>query len=317
MKKVIDKLKMGGSYILLPHVNMDGDALGSCLALYEIITALGGSARIVAEEKVSFTLSFLAEKIEIYSEDENYKCDCAVAVDCGDLKRLGKRSVIFENAAHTVCIDHHMTNEGGFADAAVVEPDAAATGEIVYDIAKEAGINIEGKAADYIYTAIVSDTGGFRYSNTTEKTLNIAASLVSGGVDSAKICTLLFDNKKLSQARLEAAVINSASFLAGGAFAIVCVSEKMLEECGAEYEDADALSAILRGISGVLVAAVIKEKEGSLKLSMRSKNVDISGVCTSLGGGGHRFAAGASSTGAMEDFCDKVIELTMPLLEKD
>lgn len=278
---------------MLPHVNADGDAIGSCLALREIIISLGGRATVLLEENLHDTLEFLNGETEVYSGDSGKIYDFAAAVDCGDLNRLGERAEIFTGAASTICIDHHATNPGNFAEFEYIDGNAAATAEIIFDIAKKAKVKMNMALAGYIYTAIVTDTGGFRYSNTTAKTMNIAAELLSFGVDGADICTKVFENKKYAQFKIEAKAINTAEFYHNKTVAMVLITEDMLKEAEADYGDADAVSGILRGIEGVLVAVVIKEKDGKSKISMRSKNVDISELCREMGGGGHKYAAGA------------------------
>ena len=314
MKKVIEVFKNGGSYVLLPHINCDGDAVGSCLALREIVMFFGGEAIIVVEESVPHNLSFLGgEFVQLSDISSNKVFDCAVAVDCGDLGRLGTRSEMFKCAKTTICIDHHGTNKGNFAEYEYIDGKAAATAEIIFEIAEIANVPIKGDIAKYLYTGIVTDTGGFRYSNTTEKTMLVATKLKGAGVDSAAICDELFENKRMAQIKIEAAAINGASFYYGGSVIISIITEKMLKDAGAQYSDADAVSSILRSIEGVFVAAVIKEQDGKVKISMRSKNgIDVSGICSELGGGGHKSASGAE----LYESTEKSKEIVLSLIAK-
>lgn len=297
MQSLLDSIKKAESVILLPHDNIDGDAFCSCQALKMMLEDMGKSCRVVAEVSCIKRLEFLELLCEEYKEGENYDADLVIAVDCADNKRFGERGTIFESATSTAVLDHHKSNRG-FGQVNVIVPEAAAACQVVFDLYKAAGIEISPKAAECIFCGIVTDTGGFRYSNTNAKTLETAAQLLKIGVDSEKINLNIFESKSFAQLAIEAAAIENTRFFHGGKTAICFISRQMQENIGASDDDMSNISSILRCIEGVEVSAVIKEKDEALRASLRSKEVaDVSEICATFGGGGHARAAGATLEG--------------------
>ncbi len=306
MKALIDALKNAKQVAILPHVSADGDAIGSAMGLAIFLEGLGISSHIYTEEKVKGELSFLGGQFSVLPEA--FSPDTAVAIDCGDALRLGTRAPIFETAKTQIVIDHHGSNDG-FGHVCFVESDAAATAEIVTRLFLEAGVPLT-KAATPLYTGIVTDTGGFRFSNTTGKTHTLAAALLEAGADSARVCREIFDTVPLARLRLEAKIIETMSIVNGGRTAIATLPASLLEEIGAKDEDAGNLSGILRTVEGVEAGVLLREKEdGSIKLSMRTNTfLDAAAFCKALGGGGHARAAGATLSGSLEAWKEKIIE---------
>ncbi len=299
--KILNLINKSETIAILPHISIDGDTLGSSFALCEYIKSLGKKVKIYVEEPLPKNLSFLNADTTYSFEGEGESL--AIAVDCGDTGRIGKRIAVFENAENTICIDHHKTNKG-YAQLNLVR-DCAATGEIIFDLlGKE---NITKYMADCLLTAIVTDTGAFRYSNTTEQTHIIAAELLKLGADSEKVCEECYENRRLSAVQLEAWCVSNMKLCHGGKTAIVKVTQKTLDLFGAEDEDCAELSSLLRTIEGIEVAAVLRERKDKIKVSLRSRSVDSAKVCSEIGGGGHSKAAGATMQGDI-DKCAQILE---------
>lgn len=301
INKISKMLFESKNILILPHVSADGDAIGSCLALYNGLIKLGKNPLICTEEKVPLTFTYLqgAENIVVFNEySENLKnenFDCAISLDSGDFERLGKRGDLFSNILNTANIDHHRTNTF-FAKFNYVDIKSASTGEIVFELINNMGIELDKAISESIYNAIISDTGGFRFSNTTSKTHEIAAKLLSLGVDNAEISRKLFDTTSFEKIKLISLAAGKIELYSDGKIAIIELTNEMLKESGASQEDSDGIVNIVRNLMGVEVGVLIKDKaEGEVKVSMRSNYyVDVSEIACELGGGGHMRAAGYS-----------------------
>ncbi len=307
MKALLQALRHAENVAILPHVSADGDAIASSLAIGKLLEKSGVPYTIYIEEPVLETLSFLGGHF-VVNPAEMPTVHTALAVDCGDVYRLGARAPIFESAGVRAVIDHHGTNEG-FGDVCVVDPEAAATAEMVAELFREAGVPLL-EAATLLYTGIVTDTGGFRFSNTTPRTHTIAAALLEAGADGAGVCYQVLEQKSLAKMRLEAAVMQELTMAHEGKTAIGLVSEALLQSVGATDADTSHLSGLLRTIKGVEAAVLLREKEGQIKLSMRTNQfLDAAALCKALGGGGHIRAAGATLCGTLAEWKEKITEI--------
>lgn len=300
---IISKIKEVKTLAILPHVSIDGDALGSSIALAYAVKELGIEPVIYIEEEIPSSYGFLPgiEFTKVYQgEKENY--DLVLALDTGDTGRLGKRIDIFNAASYTINIDHHMTNTE-FADLNYVQTSSSATGEIIYQFIKMMGIPLTKEISTCIYVAIATDTGGFRYSNTTSITHQIISDLINNGVDVAEVSQLLFETVSLSKTKLTGMAVQTLEILENGKVAFITVTESMIKDADAKEEDCDGIVNIGRNIKGVEVAVLVRENENeSYKINLRSKKyVDVSIIANKLGGGGHKNAAGCTIEGNMED----------------
>lgn len=292
---------------VLPHESIDGDALCSAAALAEFVKAFGKTADIVYDEDVPVNLKFLSVPL-LKSSECTKEYDTVIAADCADAERIGERKGIFEKAPHTAVIDHHMTNEG-FGDINIIKPQSSSTSEIVFDIFREHGAEINMRAAELIYGGMLTDTGGFRYSNTSADTLFKAAELLRLGVPAATLCENLLETKTLSQLKIESAAVNSAVSLDGGKILAACITKKMIEDCGASDGETGEISSVLRRVEGVETSVALKEKDGKIRVSMRTNGrISAAVVCSAFGGGGHERAAGATLSCGMEQALDTVIK---------
>lgn len=301
--RIIDAIKDAENIAILPHVSADGDALGSSLALALALDKVGKNSKIYIEEEIASTYGFLPTKdyVEVYPNNKQ-SYDLVIAIDTGDLERLGKRVDIFNSATNTVNIDHHTTNTG-FAALNHVEPAAAAVGEMIYPLIKMMGVSLDENIATCLYVAIATDTGGFRYSNTTPLTHQITADLISNGANVSMISQLVFETIPFKKLKLMGLAIDSIEIFEDGKVAFITITNDMLKKAGADDEDSDGLVNIARNINGVEVAVLIKERGcNEFKINFRSQSyVDVSAIANKYSGGGHKKAAGCTVRGNMDE----------------
>ena len=293
MKKIIEILKNTKSAVILPHINADGDAVASSQAMKAFLCCMGRESVIITEEPVEERLSFIADGIKVYGGDMP-EYDTVIVLDCGDIDRLGNRGKLIRQDVKVINIDHHKTNKG-FGDASYVNASASATGEIMFDLFKEANTSITDEAAMFIYTAICSDTGGFAYSNVSPKTFRIAAELIEHNFDHAEVSRLLFDCVDINSELIKAELVKTVNSYSDGKIRTVTATTHLAESFGLNVEEIQGLVDIPRRIRGTEIAVAIKESEGGVRVSLRSNgDADVAKVALLFGGGGHTKAAGCS-----------------------
>ncbi len=307
--KIISVINNSKEIAILPHVSADGDALGSSLGFALALSGMGKSVKVILEEEIPQVYSFLPgrQMVKVYGFDEkNY--ETAIALDTGDTNRLGKRIEVFESARITVNIDHHKTNSE-FAFHNFVSTDSSAVGEIIFQLLKKMGINPDKDISTCLYVAIATDTGGFRYSNTTFLTHQIAAELIQNGINVAEISQWIFDSTSFEKVRLLGTAIQALELLENGKVAFIPLTSDMIKRTGAKEEDCDGIVNIGRNIRGVKVAAMLRQWDnGELKVNLRSSSdVDVSAIASLYGGGGHKKAAGYITEGSLEDAKKKLL----------
>lgn len=292
-----------GKTLVLGHVSPDGDCLGSAFALGEIIRMCGGSADLACDGTVPGRLSFIGDGVLSPSDVSADGYDTIISVDVASPSQLGSLSALIPNIR--LMIDHHSAGEP-FADNLIIST-ASAAGEIIYLIYKELvsrGIVCANRRVErLVYTAIVSDTGSFKYSNTTAETHSIAAELVGGisaaddgGLDTSDISRLLFGRFTVREMRAKMLAIQNMRLLEDGRLGIVVFTKNMLAENSLDEGDIGNAVETPRCIDGVYVALSIRESgDGQYKVSSRANaDIDVSAVCAKFGGGGHVRAAGCT-----------------------
>jgi len=299
------------SIVILPHISPDGDTLGSTQALYEYFKTMTDRVWIVLDDPIPFNLEFL-NVLTITREafeKMNVTPDFLFCMDSSDEGRLGERVKMLSTAVKTINIDHHKTNVN-YADINVVNDLASSTGEMVYDLIDGAGGHITPKIAQAIYVAISTDTGSFKYSNTSAKTMKISGKLIEAGIDLNYINTELYQNKPLEKILILKAAMQNMRLLDEGNLAISYVTLADMEAFGIETLDTDGVSEFFRDIHGVEVVILLKEKEKNVfKGSLRSKHAfDVAALSLQYGGGGHTKAAGLSVSGELEACIDRLVK---------
>ncbi len=303
------------------HVGPDGDTLGSMLGLkFALEKARPHIQRVdcVISGKMPDVYQFLPGIKEVHRMEtaktllDEY--DMAICVDCGSVDRLGLARPLFEAAKVSVNIDHHISN-ARFGKINVVETAAAASAEVVFDLLKEMKIPMDANIATCLYTGIVTDTGGFKYSNTTAKVMETTAQLISGGADPEYIFKQLYEEQPLGQIMLHANAVLNTEFNADKTIGWTVVTRALLNQHSALDEHIDGLVEQIRRIDSVLIAVVFKESEnGVTKISIRSDShdIDVSAVMAEFNGGGHKMAAGCT----MELPIAQAPAKLLPLLEE-
>ena len=331
---IISALKKSKSIIILPHISADGDALGSGLALALALKRQnrgnGKDIKLYIEEAIPRMYSFLPDReiVEVYSDkhrtpvknaDNNITdvYETVIAIDTGDMERLGKRAEIFNNAELKINIDHHATNTL-FGNINYVNEEASATGEIIYQLIKMMGSDIDRDIALCLYVAITTDTGGFRYSNTTPLTHLITSDLIGYGINIADVSFRVFDSISEGKLKLMGMAINSLELYEQKKIAFITVTEKMIEEAGAVEEESEGLVNLGRNINTVEVAALFKLKPNDeIKISMRSNSyIDVSKIASRYNGGGHKKAAGCTIMGNLNDVRNLILKELIEALEE-
>ena len=286
------------NFAIVSHTSPDGDSMGSMLSLYSILQQNNKRVDMFLDDVLPERYSFLpfSKAIQPFLESKNY--DCVFALDCGDPERLGKCKEIINKAIVVVNIDHHISNYM-YGTINVLDINASSAGEILYDIFMDNNYEINKDTAECLYTSILTDTGGFKYSNTTSKTFKIVGELINTGIDFPKIYSSIYDRKSIGQVKLMSRVVSTLEMALDDRVSLLSMFPSMLKESGANEEDASEFINISRDIDGVEVAVFIKEKENqSFRISLRSKNVvDVRRIAESFGGGGHTRAAGCTIDG--------------------
>jgi phosphoesterase RecJ-like protein len=289
-KQIWEKIEKAEHITLTAHINPDGDALGSQLALYHILKKTGKKATVFnATKPLPQYLDFLPGFDKITDKFPK-NSDLVISCDCGSFDRLG----IEEKPSFLINIDHHISNTG-YGDINLVEPDYASTSLVIYDILKANGIDITKESAVCIYTAMVTDTGSFQYESVNDRVFECAAEMVRCGVKPDYVSKMLFQRDRLSRLRLLAKAYDTIEMCCDGKAAFVEVTNEMLEMTGAIKEDTDSIVNSVRAIASVEVSCMLREEKDGIKVSLRSKNyADVSKVAQKYGGGGHIRAAGAT-----------------------
>lgn len=296
-------LREHNNYEILTHNYPDGDTLGSGYALCIALQQLGKNARVITA-KLPPKFEYLTEGVEEQDFTADYIISTDVAADSllapNMEKYLGKIDI---------CIDHHGSNSVT-AKEKFVDKYAAANCEIIYKLLMRMGVNFTKQIVDCLYTGISTDTGCFRYTNTTADTFRIAASLVELGCNSAYINKVMFETKSKEKIMLEREVYDTITYCADGKCAIVWVTLDMLKSLNIGEDEIEGLASIPRQIEGVLIGITMKEKEGRFfKISVRTNgDIDAAKFCSKFGGGGHKAAAGCSINGSLEDVRSQLIK---------
>lgn len=303
IEQTVQLLRDMDNVLILAHEHPDGDAIGSSCALCLALISMGKKAQICLE-KMPPQLEYLTDGVPSGIFDYKYIVTC----DTADTKILGiADSGISRDSKIDLCIDHHYSNVL-YAENTYLDSAAAGACEAMFDILKLLNIDITPKIAECMYVGIATDSGCFRYSNTTAKTLRTAAELLDLGVDNARVNHRQFETKSKQLFELEKSAISDMKLYFSDKCAVLIVSNAMITQNSAEFTDLSALCSLPREIEGVLVGITMKEKkQGEFRISIRTNSpADASVIARSLGGGGHKMAAACAISGTAE-YATKVI----------
>ena len=306
---ILSLLKEPVRIAVIAHILPDGDTIGSCLALADMLRAEGKSVSLFCQDTPSATLGFLYGLTDFKGEERiGQPYDLAIAVDCSDMERMGICSATFHNSRHTMNIDHHPGN-ACFAEANYVDPKASATGEIIYRIAVRMPGPIGKHAAEALYTAISTDSGRFSFSNTTSDTYRIAAELVDCGINVEEINDFLYQSFRVERIRLLSKALGSLALYEDGKVALMTISREDLLEAGAKDSDTESIVNYAKNIVGVKLGIFLREMpDGTTKASFRSKgDMDVNRLAGLFGGGGHKKASGANIAASLTVARDEIL----------
>ena len=302
--EAINELKNADDILILCHRNPDGDTLGSGFALLRALKLMGKRAKLSVDDKIPAKFSYLYEDIEAEDFEEKF----IVSVDVAEKKLLGENYCELYGERVDLALDHHGTSRI-FAKKTYCEGESASACEIIFEVIKALGVEIDSKIASCLYTGMSTDTGCFRYSNVTPRTHRIAAELIEKGADHTRINIRMFETKSMNSIMLERLCLQSLEFFGEGKVAVITVTKEMLERCNSDKSDLDAIKPITRQIEGVGIGLTVKEEEnGKTGVSIRtSEAYDASLICAHFGGGGHARAAGCEMKCTPEEAKDRVI----------
>ena len=293
IEKAIDMIRKSKNIFIASHINPDGDNIGSSLALTLALKKNNKNVFVLKSDMVPANFVFLPgiDLIEEYNEKME-DIDLFIALDCGNEYRLGENKTLFENAQKTINIDHHISNTN-FGDINIVDPRASATGEIIYNFIKYLDIDLDKEIATNLYTAISTDTGSFKYESVTSETHKIISNLLDTGIDKSSININLYEKMSFTRMKLFIKSLTTLETFNNGQIVVVKITQDMLEETGASFEDAEGIISFIRKLETVEAACILKELEKeNIKISIRTKKyLDASLICSKFDGGGHKRAA--------------------------
>lgn len=307
-------------FLVVSHVHPDGDAISSTCAIGYLLEKLGKSFWMINESPIPPKLSYLYGSSNIIQFDENRSFnetfDAVIALDCADFERIGTVNSLFSDNTKLLNIDHHPTNDH-YGTVQLIDPNAAATVEILFDLYSLFELPWDETIASCIYTGLLTDTGGFRYANTSPKVMKMASELLTYGVKGYELAEHLLEKTTMGHIRILKKALDSLSFSESNKICWLSVTKKDFEEAGASNQDLEGIVSYPRNIEGVEVGILFKELgPNEVKVSLRATgSVNVAEIAQQFGGGGHVRAAGATLNYPLEQSISLVIEKIKQVVE--
>ncbi len=315
IKEILAAISAGGKFLITAHVRLDGDALGSELALYLMLKDLGKEVVICNQDPTPDHYRFLPAAAHIVHElDHIEQYDVGFVLDCSELDRVGKISREVAKIKTLINIDHHVSN-GGFCKLRILDPKASSTGELLYRLMHRMHAKMTKDICTNLYAAILTDTGGFRYSSTHQDTLWAAGDLVEGGADPQWISENIYESDPPSKLILLSRVLQTLTLDMEHRTASMVVTNQHLQETGTRMEHTDGFIDIPRTIKGIDIAMLYTQMgEKQYKLSLRSKGkINVETIARKFDGGGHVNAAACRIEGDIEEIKLRVMDAVKAL----
>jgi phosphoesterase RecJ-like protein len=307
---IAQALAGSGRALIVGHSAPDGDCLGAGLALGAALRRLGKTAVVACADGVPAALRFLpgaAGVVTAVAADEAF--DTAVTLECTTLARAGALADAVGRARLVIAIDHHPDHMP-YADLTDLDPDAPAVGAMVADLIARLGVSLDRTMALNLLTAVVTDTGAFRYANTTPGALRLAADLMGHGASVHEVVRAVYEEQPVQAVRLLGAALVGTVLHHGGRVAVAVLTPATLAAAGASWEDTSGIAAALRAVAGVRLAMVFEDRGDRVRVSLRSRDgARADRVARALGGGGHAEAAGAEPPGPLEEVVAQALDL--------
>ncbi|MBQ7981014.1 MAG: bifunctional oligoribonuclease/PAP phosphatase NrnA [Oscillospiraceae bacterium] len=295
--------------VILTHKSPDGDTFGSAFALCRVLRNMGKRVNVLCSDGFPERYSFLYEGCE--GDNTLIEPKCVIAVDIADVTLMGKNLACYQQeGAVDLCIDHHISNKH-YAKNTYVDAQASATALVLYELFKYMEVQIDTQTASCLYTGIATDTGCFKYENTTAKAHIAAAELISMGVPFASINRRMFDLKSQSRIMVEQIATSNIEYYFGGKLSMIVITKELMQNSGAEDSEFDGIASIPISVEGVKMGITVKQRGShTYKLSVRTTDeIDASQFCKNFGGGGHIRAAGCEISGDLDEVRGKILEL--------
>lgn len=305
IKTAAELLMTHDCFHILLHAYPDGDTIGSGFALCQALRSLGKKANVICSHKIPKAYSYITDEYT----PQDFEPQTFIAVDVADLHLIGKDGDSYRNKI-LLCIDHHAINQK-YAKYSIVDPSAAANCEIIVKVIGAMGVKLDRKMAACIYTGISTDTGCFKYTNTTASSHRIAADMMEKGIDTAEINRIMFDTKSRSRFEIERMILDTMEFYFEGRAAVITITEEMKRLSGTSDGDLEGITSLPRQVEGVLIGITLRQKdEHTYKVSVRSHApVDAAELCGKFNGGGHVRAAGCTLTGTLDEVKAKILSV--------
>ena len=296
LESIREALEAAEHVLIVTHIDPDGDALGSQLACGRYLLDQGKQVTMVRDSEIPHKYRFLPMVDRIVTAEslpESAQFDAVLALECPSVARMGSAARFLPPARAVVSIDHHADSVS-FGHINWVDMNASSVGEMLYEYFEYVGYELPREVAVFLYTAILTDTGRFRFQSTSPRTMAIAGELIRRGADPRSICDRIYFNQRREALRLLGMVLNSMEYYADGAVCALSLTRDMLARSGASEADSDGIVDYTLFAEGVRVGVLFKEVDDSrTKVSLRSQNrVDVAAIARTFGGGGHPNAAG-------------------------
>ena len=303
LAQIVKFVEENNRFLVASHINPDGDAIGSSLALALALKKMGKDVVVYNKNGVPYQYKHLAGAALVIDDIISEKAfDAVFVLDCTEPERVGPEFADSVSTKKWINIDHHLTNET-FTELSYIDTKACSAGFLVYNLIKQLHVEIDRDIAENIYTTIVTDTGSFRYSNATIEAFAAASELVELGASPWEVASKIYENQPIERIKLLGLVLETLEHSESGLVASVVVSKQMMDAAGIGHEATDGFVNYPRSIEGVEVAFLLREiGENRYKISYRSKGlVDVAAIAAEFGGGGHRNAAGCVMEGSLAD----------------
>ncbi|KAF5049428.1 Bifunctional oligoribonuclease and PAP phosphatase NrnA [anaerobic digester metagenome] len=301
LKPIIEHIRETDNFLVLSHVSPDGDALGSMLAMGELLAALGKRVTLFNESGIPSRFSWLAPKREILTSLPENEPDTIIVLDCGSAERTGEVIRPWLASKTVINIDHHLGNPK-FGTMNWIEERSSSVGEMVGILSRKLGVPMVGLLGEYVYLALISDTGDFCFNNTRPETLEMAAEILRLGLLPGPFHEQKQSTGTLNQLQMRGEVLQQASLHASGRVTLIAFTRELFERTSTGPEDTEGLVNTVLYVRGVQAAVSLREEDRGIKFSLRSKgSVNVQAVAARFGGGGHRNAAGGTLEVPMDE----------------
>lgn len=312
-KEIVKVLEKNDNFLITSHINIDGDAIGSELALHFILKKLNKKSVILNQDKLPEIYDFLPESNKIHHiEDNNFNknnFDVGIVLDCGNIKRAGEVSNILENTNTIINIDHHSSNEN-YGNLNYIDCSASSVGEIIYELIKFINLDLlDKKISACLFTAIITDTGSFRYSNVSSKTFRIVSDLTFTGMKPYLIASNIYNRNTFSGLKLLGEALLTLEIDDSNYISWLSITRKMLDETKANDEEIEGIIDVSTTLKNIEISILFREtKDNKIKVSFRSKgNFNVSKFANKFKGGGHPNSAGCLCSGKLGEVREKIL----------